>query len=426
MIEITGKRNAARQSSKRPERQTDREARGLSPLGSSASARLLRLLRARLAALAGSALPGKRPARWVASGARAGRLLSRRFPLNFPRSSTTQATTRRTSASGRRTRAWRGSRRRVGGRTPHSFLLCAFFLSFPLFSCLSYRPPVPDRCAMPEALTSVQPPSNWVNWTRHTPTKPGTSASSAAFVSKLDGIVPGPLPHKAPSSTPATQVCRRRRQPPDCPRPASLRARRAPQNPGAPSQAPPRSTAQAPPRSTAHRPPPITHRACPGAESEDEARIGPHVALGRERRAARAARRAGHPAARVLHLERLLHLRRHLGWSRAHGRRDADADADADAGASADVDGLKRAPEVLTPRLVERPVPHAALEPRRPPARRLLRRRLLALSARCSVCAPARPLLARRLLAHRLLARHLLGRRLLGRGAEPDLDDRAD
>ena len=132
MIEITGKRNAARQSSKRPERQTDREARGLSPLGSSASARLLRLLRARLAALAGSALPGERPARWVASGARAGRLLSRRFPLNFPRSSTTQATTRRTSASGRRTRAWRGSRRRVGGRTPHSFLLSlAFFLSFP-------------------------------------------------------------------------------------------------------------------------------------------------------------------------------------------------------------------------------------------------------------------------------------------------------
>jgi hypothetical protein len=134
MIEITGKRNAARQSSKRPERQTDREARGLSPLGSSASARLLRLLRARLAALAGSALPGERPARWVASGARAGRLLSRRFPLNFPRSSTTQATTRRTSASGRRTRAWRGSRRRVGGRTPHSFVLPrAFFLSFPLF-----------------------------------------------------------------------------------------------------------------------------------------------------------------------------------------------------------------------------------------------------------------------------------------------------
>ena len=132
----------------------------------------------------------------------------------------------------------------------------------------------PER--MPEALTPVPPPSNWVNWTRHTP-KSGTSASSAAFVSKLDGnLVPGPLPHKALAapSTPATQVCRRRRQPPDCPHPASLRARNAPSNPRAQPQAPPRS-----PTPTVHRPP---HA---GAESQDEAPIGPHVALGRERRA---------------------------------------------------------------------------------------------------------------------------------------------
>ena len=57
---------------------------------------------------------------------------------------------------------------------------------------------------MSDALTPVPPPSNWTCWTRHTP---NTSASETTFVSKLDGVLPGPHPNKALPSTPATQVC---------------------------------------------------------------------------------------------------------------------------------------------------------------------------------------------------------------------------